>query len=78
MTGWAASLARERVWSPDQEIVERGDVTRLSFWSTSEPEVVALVLSFGDNARVLEPPAVVDMVTGEHAGALGLYGVGED
>jgi len=53
-------------------------VTRLSFWSTSEPEVVALVLSFGDNARVLEPPAVVDMVTGEHAGALGLYGVGED
>jgi predicted DNA-binding transcriptional regulator YafY len=78
LTGWAASMARERVWSPDQEIVEQGDVTRLSFWSTSEPEVVALVLSFGDNARVLEPSGVVGMVTGELAGALGRYGVGSD
>ena len=40
LTGWAASFARERQWSPGQEFETKGDVTRLSFWATSEPEVV--------------------------------------
>jgi len=60
LTGWAAAFARERVWSPDQKIEERKDATRLSFWSTSEPEVLALALSFGVEARLREPESLVE------------------
>ena len=55
LTGWAASFARERQWSPGQEFKTKGDVTRLSFWATSEPEVAALAMSFGGCAEVIEP-----------------------
>lgn len=65
LRGWAAAFAREREWSPDQEVVQRDGVTQLSFWSTSRPEVVALVLSFGSNARLLEPGFLVEAVRDE-------------
>jgi len=59
LTGWAAALARERIWSTDQVIEPLKDKTRLSFWSTSEPEVLALTLSFGAEARLIEPEGLV-------------------
>lgn len=74
LTGWAAAIARERQWSPDQVLEQRGEVTRLSFWSTSEPEVLSLVLSFGANAKLVEPErlvAEVRRVVGEVAGMYG-------
>jgi len=62
LTGWAASFARERQWSPGQIIETKGAVTRLSFWATSEPEVVALAMSFGSCAEVIGPVAVRESV----------------
>jgi hypothetical protein len=59
LTGWAAALARERIWSTDQAIEPLKDKTRLSFWSTSEPEVLALTLSFGAEAKLIEPKRLV-------------------
>lgn len=65
LMGWAAAFVREREWSPDQEIVTRNGTTRLSFWSTSRPEITALVLSFGSQARLLEPDFLVQEVRDE-------------
>ncbi len=41
-----------------------GDLTELATW----------VLGFGETARVVEPPDLVDRVTGELEGALAQYG----
>lgn len=73
LTGWAAAFARERQWSPGQTLEARGAATRLSFWATSEPEVVALALSFGSCAEVVEPAAVRDAVATTLAATLRLY-----
>ena len=63
LTGWAANFARERVWSPDQKITNLKDGRiRLEFWATSEPEVVALVLSFGSKAKLIDPEGVIDLI----------------
>ena len=61
LEGWAAAFVRERTWSPDQKLEELpGGRLRLSFWSTSEPEVMSLLLGFGACARLLEPAALVE------------------
>lgn len=73
LTGWAAAFARERQWSPGQTLDAKGDTTRLSFWATSEPEVVALALSFGSCAEVVEPAAVREAVAATLAATLRLY-----
>jgi len=73
LTGWAAALARERTWSPDQKIERRGKVTRLSFWSTSEPEVMGLVLSFGPRARLVKPEGLVEKVEEALSATVELY-----
>jgi len=66
LTGWAANFARERIWSPDQKIKDLKDGgIRLEFWSTSEPEVVALALSFGKCARLIDPEMIVKSLTRE-------------
>lgn len=68
LEGWAAAFARERAWSPDQELEDlKGGRLRLSFWSTSEPEVMSLVLGFGGCARLREPAALVARVREELA-----------
>ncbi len=67
LDGWAAAFAREREWSPGQKIEEFEDHIRLHFWSTSEPEVQALVLSFGANARLLEPEHLASKIAAEIA-----------
>jgi len=58
LTDWAAAFVKERTWSPKQKIVQLKDKTRLSFWATSEPEVIALVLSFGNNAKLIKPESL--------------------
>jgi predicted DNA-binding transcriptional regulator YafY len=44
--------------------MEIGDMTELATW----------VLGFGETARVVEPPDLVERVRKELAGALALYG----
>ena len=73
LTGWAAAFAAERVWSPDQTIERRGEVVRIGFWSTSEPEVMSLVMAFGSCARLLEPASLAEKLRAELAAALDSY-----
>lgn len=68
LEGWAAAFARERTWSPDQEIRELSrDRIVLSFWSTSEPEVMSLLLGFGACARLRAPANLVEALRQEVA-----------
>ena len=62
-TGFAAGFVSERIWSPDQEIrgLPDGGI-EITFSASSEPELVSWVLSFGDEARVLEPDWLVEAV----------------
>lgn len=63
LDGWAAAFARERTWSPGQTLEDLcGGGLRLGFWSTSEPEVMSLVLGFGVCAKLREPVALVARV----------------
>lgn len=55
MSGFAARYAAERIWSPDQEIVQKKDGIELSFTTSSRPEFIRWLLAWGDEAQVLEP-----------------------
>ncbi|MFH0809078.1 MAG: WYL domain-containing transcriptional regulator [Pseudomonadota bacterium] len=62
-SGWAARYVAERTWSPDQQITDLGEgKIRLTFSAASEPEVMSWVLSFGEEARVLEPKWLVENI----------------
>jgi predicted DNA-binding transcriptional regulator YafY len=64
LTGWAARYVAERVWSPDQKIEKKGkDKIRLIFKASSEPEVTGWLLSFGDQAKLIEPDWLVEIVS---------------
>jgi predicted DNA-binding transcriptional regulator YafY len=54
-TGWAAKYVSERIWSPDQKIVQNNGKTVLTFCASSEPELISWVLSFGDSATLRKP-----------------------
>jgi len=55
----AATYVRERIWSTDQLIEYAEDESLiLEFTATSQPEVIAWILSFGDSAECLAPPEV--------------------
>ena len=55
-TGFAARYVKERSWSHDQEIVEKGNgKIELTFTATSEAEALSWILSYGYEARALEP-----------------------
>ena len=61
--GFAAGFVAERIWSPDQQIERLPDgKIHLSFSVSSEPELVAWLLSFGDEARLLRPDWLVEKV----------------
>ncbi len=61
--GFAARFVAERIWSPDQQIEQRpGGKIHLLFSASSEPELVAWLLSFGDEAKLLEPNWLVEKV----------------
>lgn len=61
-TGWAALYVSERTWSPDQKISSDRDKVKLRFTSSSPPEVISWILSFGDNGRLLGPDWLVTEV----------------
>lgn len=54
--GWAARYVSERTFSPDQKIKKISqDKIRVTFAASSEPEVMAWILSFGAQAQLLRP-----------------------
>ncbi len=66
-TGWAAVYVSERTWSPDQVIEEQGKTVRISFTASSEPEVIAWILSFGCCVRVSAPDFLTQRLAKEVA-----------
>ncbi|KUG24068.1 transcriptional regulator-like protein [hydrocarbon metagenome] len=59
-TGWAAAYVSERVWSPHQEIIPKGkNKIILKFTSSSEPELISWLLSFGEEAKLIQPEWLV-------------------
>lgn len=62
-TGWAASFVAERRWSPDQKIIKKGkNKVILKFTASSVPEVKSWLLSFGDNATLIQPKWLVKKI----------------
>jgi predicted DNA-binding transcriptional regulator YafY len=59
-SGWSARFVAERAWSPDQKI-EPLDAERikLTFSASSTPEVISWILSYGEEAELLEPQWLV-------------------
>ena len=54
--GWAARYVAERICSPDQKIKNLGkNKIMLIFTASSEPEVISWVLSFGEEAKLINP-----------------------
>jgi len=61
--GWAASYVAERAWSPDQKIKKiDDDKILLTFSASSEAEVIAWILSFGEEAKVIEPERLIEEI----------------
>lgn len=60
-----AERIRERTWHASQKIkTDKGGRVVLSMELPITPEVVSWVLSFGDQARVLQPPLLIAKVAG--------------
>jgi len=73
-SGWAAAYVSERIWSPDQKIVKRREgKTRLTFSTSSKPELISRVLSFGNEAKVIKPKWLVKEVTNKVTGMQKVY-----
>ncbi|MBC2704287.1 WYL domain-containing protein [Desulfobacula sp.] len=65
-TGYAAKHVKERIWSHDQIIKgKKGDKVELTFTATSYIETLSWILSYGHEARVLEPDWFVEEMQGE-------------
>lgn len=59
-TGWAAAYVSERIWSPNQKIIPKGkNKIILKFTSSSEPELISWLLSFGEEAKLIQPEWLV-------------------
>ena len=70
----AACYVSERNWSEGQKVTHKKDGgIILEFTSTSWPEVIAWVLSFGPTAKVLEPNKLVNDVADAAGKIIGLY-----
>jgi predicted DNA-binding transcriptional regulator YafY len=74
-TDWAAVYMEERLWSPDQVVSRNGEVVTVQFSSSSEPEALALMLSFGDKAKVLEPEWLVKRISDNARSLSSMYRV---
>lgn len=62
-TGWTAKYIPERIWSADQKITKKGsNKIILKFTTASEVELIAWILSFGEEAKVLKPEWVVEEI----------------
>ena len=74
LSGWAAGYMSERRLSPDQKITrKRGGKVLFQFTATSEPEVINWVLSFGEEARLIEPVALVKKLSQQLKKVLAFY-----
>lgn len=63
-TGWAAHYVAERIWSADQKIKRIGnDKIRLTFSASSDVELIAWILSFGEEARLIGPEWIVEKIS---------------
>lgn len=72
--GPAATYVSERIWSHDQKIEKRRDGTlELAFTTTSTPEVIAWILSFGPDAELLEPRKLREEIYKSAATVLQIY-----
>ncbi len=59
-TGWAAAYVSERMWSPNQKIISGGkNKIILKFTSSSKPELISWLLSFGEDAKLIRPEWLV-------------------
>jgi len=75
LNGFAARFAAERIWSPNQKVEElRKGRIRLTFSTSSEPELIAWVLSWGGEAKVIKPDWLVEKVKGQVARMKENYG----
>jgi hypothetical protein len=73
-TGWAAQYVAERTWSPDQKItIIDDDKIRLILSASSDVELIAWILSFGEEARVIEPGWMVEEVAKKTKLMAGIY-----
>ncbi len=73
-SGGAARYISERFWSKDQKITRQKDGTiELTFTASSEPEVIAWILSFGDSAKLLSPQKIAQKIAEKAKGVLKLY-----
>ncbi len=62
--GWAAQYISERMWSPDQKITKKSQGRiALEFTTSSEPEVVSWVLSFGKEAKLISPDFLIKEIS---------------
>jgi len=53
----------EKIWSRDQKIKENPDGSAdITFTAASESEVISLILSQGDRAKILKPKWLVEEV----------------
>jgi len=59
----AADYVSERIWSPDQTIkkLSNGNI-RITLTTTSEPELISWVLSFGKMAKLLAPADLIEEI----------------
>lgn len=58
-TGWAAKYVSERIWSPDQRVIQKNGKTILTFSASSEQELISWVLAFGEEAKLVRPVSLV-------------------
>ncbi|PQJ29500.1 helix-turn-helix transcriptional regulator [Rubritalea profundi] len=76
LTGWAARLVQERLWHPSQKITildDLGEKIQMTMGLDNLTEVTQVVLSWGSNAKVLAPEALVQSVCKELEGVQKLY-----
>jgi len=73
-SGYAARHVKERIWSHDQVIKEKkGNKIELTFTATSYIEALSWILSYGYEARVLEPEWFVEEMQAEVKKMYGSY-----
>ncbi len=73
-TGWASEYVVERTWSPDQKISKiSDDKIRLTLSASSIVELMAWILSFGEEAKVIGPEWVVVEIANKIKTTMSLY-----
>lgn len=74
--GWAARFAAERICSPDQKIKKLGkNKIRLIFTASSERDVIPWMLSFGEEAKLINPDWLAEAVARKVRAMAALYNI---